>query len=121
PGLDLSMLRDLVLGWSVRATASERYRVSAYPGRVTLFRASLVDPAALRDLPREQRQIFEDPTLGWGAVAAEGVEVHPVPGSHMAILEAPHVETLARLLRDCITRAEEGAALPLDNDVLVSG
>jgi len=109
-GFDIPLLRDLARGWSARATASERYRVSIYPGRITLLRASSVDPAALRELPPQQRQIFEDPTYGWGTVAAGGVEVHTVPGSHMTILEAPHVETLAEILGACIARAVGGPA-----------
>ena len=54
----------------------------------------------------ERRQIFDDPTLGWGRVAVGGVEVHTVPGSHMTILEAPHVESLARILGECLARVE---------------
>jgi thioesterase domain-containing protein len=46
----------------------------------------------------ERRRIFEDPTLGWGAAAAAGVEVHTVPGTHQTIIEAPQVETLAEVL-----------------------
>lgn len=74
------------------------------------MRASSVDPAALRELPPQRRQIFEDPTLGWGAVAAGGVEVHTIPGNHQTIIEAPHVETLAEILGTCIARAERGPA-----------
>ncbi|HEY3571702.1 MAG TPA: amino acid adenylation domain-containing protein [Thermoanaerobaculia bacterium] len=107
-GFDIPMLRDLALGWSARTTAAERYKPSPYPGRITLLRASAADPAALRELPPERRRVFADPTLGWGAVAAGGVEVHAVPGSHMTILDADHVETLARTLAACIARAGRG-------------
>lgn len=106
PGFDIPMLRALALGYSSRATAVERYRASTYPGRITLLRASRVDPVALREVAPQRRQIFEDPTLGWGTVAAGGVEVHTVPGNHQTIIEAPHVETLAEILGTCIARAE---------------
>jgi amino acid adenylation domain-containing protein/non-ribosomal peptide synthase protein (TIGR01720 family) len=112
PGFDIPMLRGLALGWSSRATAVERYKVAAYPGRIILLRASDIDLAFLRELSPERQRIFEeDPTLGWGAVAAEGVEVHSVPGNHQTILEAPHVEALAGILRACIERGgrEAGA------------
>jgi amino acid adenylation domain-containing protein/non-ribosomal peptide synthase protein (TIGR01720 family)/FkbM family methyltransferase len=107
PGFDIPMLRGLALGWSSRTTAVERYKISAYPGRIILLRARDIDLAFLRELSPERRRIFEDPTLGWGAVAAEGVEVHSVPGNHQTILEAPHVETLAGILRACIEREDE--------------
>ncbi|MFL6192597.1 MAG: amino acid adenylation domain-containing protein, partial [Thermoanaerobaculia bacterium] len=108
PGFDIPLLRDLALGWSSRATAAERYRVSTYPGRITLLRATGVDPAALRGLAPERRRIFDDPTLGWGNVAAGGVEVHAVPGNHQTLIEAPHVETVAEILEACIERALAG-------------
>ncbi len=108
PGFDIPLLRGLALGWSARATAGERYRVSAYPGRITLLRANTVDPAVLQEASPQRRRIHEDPTLGWGAVAAGGVEVYTVPGTHQTIIEAPNVETLAEVLEACIERAERG-------------
>ncbi len=121
PGFDLPLLRDLALGWSSRATAVERYQVSTYPGRITLLRAESVDSAALRELPAARRQVFENPTLGWDRVAAGGVEVHPVPGNHQSIVEAPHVETLAEVLGACLARATDGATEFGDAEVLSGG
>ncbi|HET9210755.1 MAG TPA: condensation domain-containing protein, partial [Thermoanaerobaculia bacterium] len=112
PGFDIPLLRDLALGWSARATAAERYKVSPYPGRITLLRASLVDTEAIRELPPERRRIHEDPTYGWDAVAEGGVEVHTVPGSHLTMIEAPHVETLAEVMTTCIARVDRGMRRP---------
>jgi non-ribosomal peptide synthase protein (TIGR01720 family) len=120
PGFDIPLLRDLALGWSARATAVQRYRASTYPGRITLLRARTADPAALRDMTPDWRQIYDDPTLGWGSVAAGGVEVHTVPGSHMTLLETPHVETLAQVLRECIARAQDTAESMEECDFLVT-
>ncbi len=111
PGFDLPLLRGLVLGYSSRATAVERYRAAPYPGRITLLRASHIDPVALREVAPERRRIFEDPTLGWGAVATEGIEVHTVPGTHQTTIEAPQVETLAEVLGECLARAEREVGL----------
>jgi non-ribosomal peptide synthase protein (TIGR01720 family) len=123
PGFDLPLLRALALGWSSRATAVERYKALTYPGRITLLRAESVDPAALRELPLKRRPIFASPTLGWDAFAAGGVEVHAVPGNHQSIVEAPHVETLAEILRACIARAEQGvnSSSPADDSSTVFG
>ncbi len=121
PGFDIPLLRDLALGWSSRATAVERYRVSPYPGRITLLRAASVDPVALRELPAERRRIFASPTLGWDAVAAGGVEVHSVPGDHQSIVEAPHVKILAEVLGACLARAVDGATEFGDAEVLSGG
>jgi thioesterase domain-containing protein len=116
PGFDIPLLRDLTLGWSSRATAAERYRVSTYPGRITLLRASSVDQEALRESPPHRRRIFEDPTLGWGTIAAGGVEVHTVPGNHQTIVEAPQVEVLAEILEACIARAGANSS-PMDRQL----
>jgi amino acid adenylation domain-containing protein len=67
---------------------SERYAAHPYPGRIQLFRAEAShfdDPA--------------DPTLGWGALAAGGVELRQLPGSHWAIVSPPAVEAVAAALR----------------------
>jgi amino acid adenylation domain-containing protein len=66
----------------------ERYAPQPWPGRLHLFRAEAShfdDPA--------------DPTLGWGALAAGGVDLHRLPGSHWAIVRPPAVEAVAAVLR----------------------
>ncbi|HWN44376.1 MAG TPA: amino acid adenylation domain-containing protein, partial [Thermoanaerobaculia bacterium] len=66
----------------------ERYAAHPYPGRLQLFRADgshFDDPA--------------DPTLGWGNLAAGGVELRRLPGSHWAIVSPPAVEAVAAALR----------------------
>jgi thioesterase domain-containing protein/acyl carrier protein len=73
---------------------SVRYAPAAYAGRLTLFRASAVPPVVGTD--------FSDPYLGWGRLAAGGVEVRPVPGDHLSPLGEPHVGALALSLRACL-------------------
>jgi hypothetical protein len=43
--------------------------------------------------------------LAIGRYATDGLEVHRVPSSHLAMLEPPDVDVLAAILRDCIERA----------------
>jgi hypothetical protein len=85
---------------------SSRYAPAAYAGRLTLFRASAVPEVVGTD--------FSDPYLGWGRLAAGGVEVWPVPGDHLSLLDDPHVGALALSLRACLvdklaTRCAPGA------------
>ena len=49
---------------------------------------------------------IQDPTKGWGELAAGGVRVIDVPGDHYTIVEKPHVEALALRIRDCIGEAQ---------------
>jgi aspartate racemase len=72
------------------------YVPELYSGRLTLFRASLVPEIVGTD--------FSDPYLGWGRWAAQGVEVLPVPGDHMNLLQQPHVRGLAASLKACLRR-----------------
>jgi aspartate racemase len=70
------------------------YTLQAYPGQVTLFRAS--DQAVRYD------QVSD---LGWSAMAVGGVEIHQVPGDHLGMFQEPHVQMLAEKLRACIDKA----------------
>jgi non-ribosomal peptide synthetase component F/thioesterase domain-containing protein len=68
-----------------------RYTPKPYAGRIHLFRAE-----------GRTREFGADPNLGWDEVARDGVEVHSVPGKHVTILNKPHVDTLAKLLDQCL-------------------
>ena len=46
----------------------------------------------------------DDDLLGWGRLAAGGVELHYVPSSHMSILSEPAVRVVAEKLRECLER-----------------
>lgn len=71
------------------------YQPSAYPHKVTLFSSDEVRRSRGR----------REPKMGWDKLAAGGVEVHEVPGDHLSLLKSPHVQTLARKLEACLTRA----------------
>ena len=78
--------------------ATRNYVLHRYPGRITLFKAG-----------QELAGTSADPTLGWGQWAAEGLDLHVVPGNHATMVYKPHVEVLAEKLRYCLeqTRATE--------------
>jgi len=71
--------------------ATRNYVPRPYPGRITLFRAG-----------QELTEMSSDPTLGWSKWAAEGVDVHVVPGNHASMVYKPHVEVLAQKLSSCL-------------------
>ncbi len=75
-----------------------RYEPRKYPGRINLFRAS----QRLTETP-------SDPTEGWRALAAGGVELHVTPGDHYTMINMPHARVLAERLGACI-EATLGAA-----------
>lgn len=69
--------------------AAKAYRYPKYSGRVKLFRAS--DRTGLP----ESLLRHVDPLLGWGESTERGVDLHVVGGSHVSMLESPHVEAIA--------------------------
>lgn len=72
-----------------------RYTPPPYPGRVTLFRVrglSLLNS--------------HDPQLGWGRLAAGGVNTRLIGGSHGTILQEPHLRSLAAALDDSLRQAD---------------
>jgi thioesterase domain-containing protein/acyl carrier protein len=88
-------------------TAS-RYAIRPYPGRVTLFILSSRD--AMQNALFDPAVVEIDPYLGWGRVAAGGVELHDLPGGHISIFKEPHVQVLGAKLRDCLDRARAGGS-----------
>ena len=83
--------------WEIRGVmrrAAQNYVPKVYPGRVTLFRAS-----------KRRREIYPDPTMGWGNLAAGGLEIHETLGHHGDIVVEPQVRFLIEKLKACLARA----------------
>jgi len=75
--------------------ALREYVPTAYPGRVTLFRART------RPLLR-----LHGRDLGWSRLAAGGLEIIEITGNHHSILSEPHVRVLAARLRFYLEKAQ---------------
>ncbi|MFD5481453.1 beta-ketoacyl synthase N-terminal-like domain-containing protein [Streptomyces hawaiiensis] len=68
----------------------ESHRPNGYDGPVILYRATEPAPHTVRD-PAYER---DDPALGWDEVCPR-LEVVPVPGHHLSLLDPPHVDEIA--------------------------
>ncbi|KDN75662.1 polyketide synthase [Streptomyces olindensis] len=68
----------------------EAHRPGDYDGPVVLYRAAEPAPHTVRD-PAYER---DDEALGWDEVCPR-LEVVPVPGHHLSLLDPPHVDELA--------------------------
>ena len=86
PNFKTSEFRRLLQVFQANVWADTRYRPQGYPGQVTLFKTA-----------------HPDSTGGWGDVAANGLEVHQIPGHHMNVLRPPQVQVLAEKLWACLT------------------
>jgi amino acid adenylation domain-containing protein len=74
--------------------------IRPYPGRLELFRAA--------DVPDITAP---DKTLGWNAIAQEGVEVIFVPGDHESMFKKPNVHLLAQHLQWALKKSDSSAIL----------
>jgi len=79
--------------------AKNVYAPKPYEGKITLFRAS-----------RQPGWFYPDPRLGWGRLAAGGLEILEVPGYHGALTHEPRVAVLAEELESCLSRIRSGTA-----------
>ncbi len=79
--------------------AVSEYIFPVYPGRVILLRTE--------DQNRDEAIGTQyDPQFGWGEVVAGGLDIHYVPGSHLGLLNEPHIQLLAKTLRNCLIQAQ---------------
>ncbi len=81
---------------TINRLAGSLYHPAVYPGHVTIFRSVNRTPFD-----------GDDELLGWGGMAAGGIEVQDVMGTHTNMLREPNVRMLAEKLRSCLDRAEE--------------
>ncbi len=79
--------------------ALKRYSPQVYRGNMTLFRAEQKDP-----------KYFYDPYLGWQHLIEGELAIYDVPGNHISMMHAPHVETLAVTLQHCLNQAYRESA-----------
>jgi len=67
--------------------ARQKYAPQIYPGRIIFLKA-------------------ERSSLEWSGLAAEGLEIHEVPGRHLDLLRAAHAQVIGENLRACLEQAQ---------------
>jgi thioesterase domain-containing protein/acyl carrier protein len=67
------------------------YHPQVYAGRLTLFRGT-----------KQLLGYDNDPQLGWGKLAAGGVEIHRIPGYDGSVILEPRVRVTVEKLRACL-------------------
>jgi len=100
PHVDAALLGELVAVVRNNEEAQRRYIPQTYAGPVDLFRASEV----AAELQAETAGAYQDPSFGWQAFCREPVAVHHVPGSHIRMMDQPHVQSLAVILQRRLDR-----------------
>ncbi len=75
--------------------ARSDYVPKVYPGRITLFRSEEFHA-------REDKHSH----LKWSELAGGGFEYHVVPGTHITMVQEPHVQILAEKMMACLQEAQ---------------
>ncbi|MCL6753052.1 amino acid adenylation domain-containing protein [Nostoc sp. CCCryo 231-06] len=81
--------------------AMRNYEPQVYPQPITLFRAN---QEIIHDFDNPE-WYTNDPLLGWGKCSSQPIQVIEVPGDHFSIFVEPHIQELAKHLKDCIDNA----------------
>ncbi|MCC5615049.1 amino acid adenylation domain-containing protein [Nostoc sp. CHAB 5836] len=81
--------------------AMRDYVPRLYPEPITLFRAK---EEIIHDFDNPEWNT-DDPLLGWGKYSNQPIQVIEVPGDHFSIFIEPHIQELAKHLRNCIDHA----------------
>jgi thioesterase domain-containing protein len=90
PNIKTPEFRRLLQVFQANVRADSRYNPQRYAGQVTLFKTA-----------------HQDSTWGWGDIAADGVELHQIPGHHMNVLRPPQVQALAEKLSARLAQADK--------------
>ncbi|HKG80928.1 MAG TPA: amino acid adenylation domain-containing protein [Pyrinomonadaceae bacterium] len=102
PDKTIPWLHREVQIFKARLRVAQSYQPQIYDGKLTMFRATAIDPEDAKFM----LELFDDPTLGWGELSTQPVDVHFVPGNHATIGREPNVSALAEKLNDCLNRLE---------------
>ncbi len=85
---------ELVKVLDCNVQAVKDYQPQVFAGRVTLFWSEYQD-----------WYIKKHPTLGWGNLVTDGLDIQRIPGNHTTLMQEPHVQVLAEKLKSSIEEA----------------
>ncbi|MEO1337370.1 MAG: hypothetical protein AAFV29_17130, partial [Myxococcota bacterium] len=98
----VQQMRSSLQWYRSNSRALYKYRAQVYPGVITLYRARDVDS---RQHYIRHHPMAGDPTLGWGVLSTEEVQLRDVPGTHTTMIMDPvNLRVLAASMRHEIER-----------------
>ncbi|HEX6716526.1 MAG TPA: amino acid adenylation domain-containing protein, partial [Pyrinomonadaceae bacterium] len=107
PEVDQELLRRFLTGTAARENAARAYVPQRYSGAITVLSCEERDPLWIERLVAAGLPP-DNPTLGWGELSSEPVNVIEIPGHHDVICQEPYVQPLAESLRTCLETASAG-------------
>jgi amino acid adenylation domain-containing protein len=93
--VDVSQIPESELNlWRAHLRIIDRYAQAPYPGQITLFRTR-----------RQPLWCSFDYAYGWRELAAGGITVRFIPGTHESIFVEPNVRVTAAALQQCLDQS----------------
>ena len=111
PDIDVEQARFFLNIYRTNVRAVHAYTPQIYPGTVTLFKRTgqaAISSSSEAVGSEPITEMSQDPTKVWESLAAGGVRVIGITGRHATMLNSPQVETLARLIKDCLILSIDG-------------
>ncbi|WP_332836436.1 thioesterase domain-containing protein [Streptomyces capitiformicae] len=105
-GTSSAVVRRLFDVYAAHWTAALDYRPTRLPLDLILLRATEPFPQELRPMHDAMGTQYNDRTNGWHHLVDGHVEVLPVPGDHLTLMEEPHVKTTAETLLTATRRSD---------------
>jgi amino acid adenylation domain-containing protein len=87
---------ELVKVLDCNVQAAKEYQPQIFAGKATLFWSEY-----------QSWYIKKHPTLGWGDLLTDGLDMQQIPGNHTTLMQEPHVRVLAEKLKSSIQEAAE--------------
>lgn len=107
PAIGLEQTRRIMKVHQGAIRAGRSYRPPPYPGRITVFRAPVIE-RWLVELNKHPGFGDDELWWGWGGLSSQPLRVCTIPDStHSNFILEPHVEVLARHLEECFREAEQ--------------
>ena len=98
PEAGITQVRGLVQVF--QANKHTRYLPAKnHPTKIALFRASKVHPNDAASDEIDENMLPKDTAWGWSDFTSAPVDVHWIPGDHLSMVVAPHVQVLAEHLK----------------------
>lgn len=86
--------RQIIRVFQANMEAMWNYKPRIYPGKIIFFRAQ----------DRREKYDPSHPEYPWIELAASGIEIHPVSGTHVTMNYDPHVQVIAEKLKVCLEK-----------------
>lgn len=87
-------IRNFIKLFKLNIQSMKSYMPQVYSGKIIFFRAKERDDF-----------IPHHPEKAWLNFAAKGMKIHEVPGNHITMNESPHVQVIAKHLKEYIEKA----------------